>query len=79
MLINLFDVAVCWLVVANYIISYLYRARKRYRRGKGGGVLVAMVVASLTALPASSFVTWNDRIINYPLKSIQLSNYPIMN
>ena len=36
MLINLFDVAVCWLVVANYIISYLYRARKRYRRGKGG-------------------------------------------
>ena len=23
MLINLFDVAVCWLVVANYIISYL--------------------------------------------------------
>ena len=37
MLINLFDVAVCWLVVANYIISYLYRARKRYRRGKGGG------------------------------------------
>ena len=80
MLKNLFDVAVCWLVVANYIISYLYRARKRYRRGKGGGgVLVAMVVASLTALPASSFVTWNDRIINYPLKSIQLSNYPIMN
>ena len=37
MLINLFDVAVCWLVVANYIISYLYRARKRYRREKGGG------------------------------------------
>ena len=82
MLINLFDVAVCWLVVANYIISYLYRARKRYRGGGGGGGgggLVAMVVASLTALPASSFVTWNDRIINYPLKSIQLSNYPIMN
>ena len=82
MLINLFDVAVCWLVVANYIISYLYRARKRYRRGKGGergggAVLVAMVVTSLTALPASSFVTWNDRIINYPLKSIQLSNYEL--
>ena len=37
MLINLFDVAVCWLVVANYIISYLYKARKRYRRGKGAG------------------------------------------
>ena len=40
-------------------------------------MLVAMVVASLTALPASSFVTWNDRIINYPLKSIQLSNYEL--
>ena len=33
--------------------------------------LVTMVVASLTALPASSFVTWNDRIINYPLKNFQ--------
>ena len=81
MLINLLDMAVCWLVVANYIMNYLHRARKRYRWGKGGGggMLVTMVVASLTALPASSFVTWNDRIINYPLKGIQLSNYPIMN
>ena len=77
MLINLLDMAVCWLVVANYIMNYLYRARKRYRWGKGGGMLVTMVVASLTALPASSFVTWNDRIINYPLKSIQLSNYEL--
>ena len=34
-------------------------------------MLVTMVVASLTALPASSFVTWNDRIINYPLKNFQ--------
>ena len=37
MLINLLDMAVCWLVVANYIMNYLYRARKRYRWGKGGG------------------------------------------
>ena len=55
MFVNSCDAFVCWWVVVNHFIYYLYGARKmELEKETGRMVLVAMVVASLAVLLASS-------------------------